>query len=360
MDKKQKQIFKLVSDPDIGEANYVYALCDEDQIFYIGKGRLKRWRQHFYKLSLEKPSYKNHKIKSIVDQNKQVIVKIIAKGLSEDESLTLEAKLIDYYGTCNEGGLLTNVYYGKVLNGRTRYVMPEYARKKISLAQRGSNSTVNESLVYKAKLLVHYRGMSYKEVSEQPGFEACTQGQIKQWLNNSGNSYSYVAPHLKNVHALRKEKKEECYDLYKKGWSRKQIQDILGLDKHFVKKVIRESLDEDGIEDIERASLVPLVKKAKCLFNYRGMTYNEIINLPEFKAAGITYGRVLKWLNREEFPEVLPHLKTFYEIIDEQREECFNLRQKGFSTKQVGEILGLPEGKCQRYIKQYKDQKEVL
>lgn len=216
---------------------YVYGLYDNDDIFYVGKGKGNRYKGHFNNNSLSKSSYKNHKIKAINNSGRKVNVRIIAKGLSERESLLLEGKLIESYGLHRSGGCLTNIYAGDWYKTSNGYTFPEERRKQQSISLRGKNSPYDEDTVKRAKLLFHYRGMTYKEISELPEFSKVQAGTIKQWCNKS--SYAYLRPDLKSHFEIRDEQMEECYALWQKGWLQKQVGDILGLPLHIVKSLIQ-------------------------------------------------------------------------------------------------------------------------
>ncbi len=216
---------------------YVYGLYDNDDIFYIGKGRGKRYKGHFTNVSLSKNTYKNNKIKDINNSGRKVNVRIIAKGLSERESLLLEGKLIESYGLHRSGGCLTNIYGGDWYKTSNGYTFPEERRKQQSLALRGKNGMYDEDTVLKAKLLFHYRGMTYKEISELPEFSNVGDTTVKQWCNKS--SYTYLRPDLKSHYELRDEQMDECHALWLKGFQQKQVAEILGLPYYLVKKLVQ-------------------------------------------------------------------------------------------------------------------------
>ncbi len=98
---------------------YVYALVDprSKEIFYIGKGKEKRYLQHV-KDYLKSPSDKNDIINSIVSSNLEVEYLFIAEQLIENAAYILEEMLIERLGRriINTGNL-TNLEPG----GRWQY-----------------------------------------------------------------------------------------------------------------------------------------------------------------------------------------------------------------------------------------------
>lgn len=228
---------------------YVYAFYDKDAVFYVGKGRGKRWKGHFHDASLKHSSYKNNKMCRMFSNNEKVVVKIIAKNLTELEALILESKLIESFGTYRNGGVLTNIYTGDFRKTSNGYQFPKDRKEQMSKTMRGVNSTGNEELVKQAKCLVHYRGMTYEEVSKLDDFveAGVTHKQVKAWCNKQ--TFGYVLPHLKSIKEIREEQKEECYNLWEKGFLQKQVSDILGIDHWKVKRLIQQYQKELSKED---------------------------------------------------------------------------------------------------------------
>jgi hypothetical protein len=95
---------------------YVYGLIDprDDMVFYIGKGRDDRWKNHFIESSLNKEgnTKKTAKIKKLNSLGYEPHVEFFAQNI-EDEQLaySIEASLILKYGRIGyeEYGILTNV-----------------------------------------------------------------------------------------------------------------------------------------------------------------------------------------------------------------------------------------------------------
>lgn len=88
---------------------YVYGLKDTRKnpakLFYVGKGTGIRKDDH---LTTIDNTSKGRFIKEIIDGGGTVIVSVLIDGLTENESLKLEAELISALGTERNGGILKN------------------------------------------------------------------------------------------------------------------------------------------------------------------------------------------------------------------------------------------------------------
>lgn len=98
-------------------AYYVYALVDprDNKIFYIGKGKGNRVFQHAKDaLNEEDESLKLDKIRSILQEGKQVNLYILRHNLTEDVAYIVESTLIDLltYSKFNKINQLTNIVAG--------------------------------------------------------------------------------------------------------------------------------------------------------------------------------------------------------------------------------------------------------
>ena len=93
---------------------YVYLLIDprNSQIFYVGKGKGNRARQHLSdaRAGRVQNSVKHDKIVEIQKDCNEVVVKIVEDNLSEQEAFQLERKYI--IELCEYG--LTNIVHGTV------------------------------------------------------------------------------------------------------------------------------------------------------------------------------------------------------------------------------------------------------
>ena len=91
--------------------SYVYILIDprNNEPFYVGKGNRRRFKAHFEPNRLLEISPKNSKIKKILSEGLNVIVKIHTNNLSNNEACELEIELIKQYGRVDIGtGILLN------------------------------------------------------------------------------------------------------------------------------------------------------------------------------------------------------------------------------------------------------------
>ena len=98
-------------------AYYVYALADprDNKIFYIGKGKGNRVFQHAKDaLNEENENLKLDKIRSILQEGKQVNLYILRHNLTEDVAYIVESTLIDLltYSKFNKINQLTNIVAG--------------------------------------------------------------------------------------------------------------------------------------------------------------------------------------------------------------------------------------------------------
>ncbi len=115
---------------------YVYSLKDprgsNARPFYIGKGTGTRAWDHVTNIDKTK---KGRRIKEIKDEGFDVIVSVLADGLSEIQALKLEAELISAFGTEDTGGFLTNSVLptGKQSKPRKDLIVPFGLREKAQL-----------------------------------------------------------------------------------------------------------------------------------------------------------------------------------------------------------------------------------
>lgn len=86
---------------------YVYELRKpNNEVFYVGKGKNKRINQHFYKKELDVKCHKTSIIKKYGNSIKRVIITYFD---NENDAYDLEEWLIDFYGTKDVGGKLSNI-----------------------------------------------------------------------------------------------------------------------------------------------------------------------------------------------------------------------------------------------------------
>lgn len=90
---------------------FVYLLKDPDtlQVFYVGKGKGNRAKQHSFPSMINKPGHKNNKIRKLQSENKNYLIEYHSENLSEEQAFDKEKELIAYYGRLDNGsGVLTN------------------------------------------------------------------------------------------------------------------------------------------------------------------------------------------------------------------------------------------------------------
>jgi hypothetical protein len=105
-------VYCLLDPGKPGEFNYNEISFDYEP-FYIGKGTGKRINAHFYPSSLKLKSYKNNKIKKILESNLKPIIKIIYENINEELAYEIENRLISNIGRHNiNNGPLCNLTDG--------------------------------------------------------------------------------------------------------------------------------------------------------------------------------------------------------------------------------------------------------
>jgi len=102
------------------ETSYVYGYYYPDgRIFYVGKGKNKRYKDHLRFAKSDKPAeeycnpYLINICRKIIINGNKVVIKKIFKGLTEQESFEKEIEQIAYYGKRYDGtGCLVNLTDG--------------------------------------------------------------------------------------------------------------------------------------------------------------------------------------------------------------------------------------------------------
>lgn len=174
--KENKYYVYAYLDPsEKGEFNFE-DLVFEYKPFYIGKGSGRRFKDHLKNISLQKNTHKNNKIKKILSEGKEPIILFIYKDLTQEESLNLEANVINKIGLRN----LTNVTIGGF--GTNGYKHSEETKNKIKNSLTGKN--IGRELTEEWKLKIKNNNAKYwlnKNHSEE------TKQKLK--LINQGKEY---------------------------------------------------------------------------------------------------------------------------------------------------------------------------
>lgn len=124
---------------------YVYYYIDprNDKIFYIGRGKNKRYRIHLNSSMLEKDSKKNKLIKEILSENLEPIIHFLIENISFDESIRIEKEEISRIGKQN----LTNLTMGgQGVLGVKSFLGKKHSKEtklKMSLACQGDNNPMS-------------------------------------------------------------------------------------------------------------------------------------------------------------------------------------------------------------------------
>lgn len=147
--------------------------------FYVGKGKNSR------AYAISKKSRNDLFLKEydcFIRQGKKPYVVIIEMGLSEEESLVLERKLIKKYGMLHQGGILTNK---SLFEGGKSNISPTTKKllsDKVKGELNGSSRFSTEEITKCFDLLVE--GLSNKNIEEITGIPSSTISDLrygKKW-----------------------------------------------------------------------------------------------------------------------------------------------------------------------------------
>lgn len=118
---------------------YVYTLTDprSDKIFYVGKGKGNRWKDHFKPSCVGDNPHKDNIIRKIKSLGLEVVINFPFTKLEETVAYDKEAELISSYGRkgYNKGGILTNVCVDNRPPDFTGRKHSEESKRKMSASQ---------------------------------------------------------------------------------------------------------------------------------------------------------------------------------------------------------------------------------
>jgi uncharacterized protein len=156
---------------------YVYALKDprNGRPFYVGKGTGTRAWDHGLRVDKTR---KGKRIEEITSKGLDVIVSILAEGLSELQALKLESELVTAFGTEKTGGFLTNTVIpsGKSAKVPRELVIPFGLREKAQLGL----AFLKETILELAK--ANPRGILNSDAVKALGLQSDYKGGSKDYL----------------------------------------------------------------------------------------------------------------------------------------------------------------------------------
>ncbi len=145
---------------------YIYGLFDpiKNEYFYIGKGKGKRFDDHFKKNKWDFNSAKIERIRSLEEGGFPAQIKIIIDGLSEEIAYSIEKELICRIGRkCfHEGPLLNLAPGGKWANGQSPFYSEDFIQSdfkelhefshiinQFGVKNKGKRKITQDSEIYK-------------------------------------------------------------------------------------------------------------------------------------------------------------------------------------------------------------------
>lgn len=193
--------------------NYLYGnFSFEFEPFYIGKGRMHRYRIHL--LKVKRGNYKNlpkyNIIKKILDDGFEPIIIKYAENLIENNSFEIEKNMIESIGRKDLGkGPLRNLSNGGEGNGERKFT--EEHRKNLSISKKGvitekmkeNLKRIHQGMVGNQRTLgFRFSEESKKKLAEshyKPVIQMSKDGEILKEFPSIKDAESYIGVSIKKV-----------------------------------------------------------------------------------------------------------------------------------------------------------------
>lgn len=194
---------------------YVYTLIDPitNKIFYVGKGQKYRMYNHYYNVKNKKLPNGNFrlydKIKSIIENNRDIIYEKVFYSDDENETYEYERQLIKKIGLDN----LCNLFdgFGKTYSGENHWnygkKCSDETKKKIGISKTGNKHT-EES---KKKMSLKRKGVLHPLYGKKHTEESKKMMSLNHRDFNGINNPFYGKTHNESI-------KNKFKDLYSKKW----------------------------------------------------------------------------------------------------------------------------------------------